>query len=286
MKSAVIPMNKNLLAGRLEEFSYDIHNIAWLSEASAKKSPRDVMDNFKVLVMISGSAKVHIGHNIYYTKSGDCLFFAPGSIYYAQIDDGVTCQFAAINFSVSGQGAAHSFAATLGIKDILVFPRLVEEQMAGHIQQVYAGQMENQVDRYYDVLLILKRLVAMAVYKRKSAVHSGYYAPAAEETVLRCHRHIINNLSADVTVDSLCRLCNVSQSYLYRCFKSVFGISAKEFILKTRLEHAAALLTGTDKSVGAVAADCGFSSGYRFSAAFKKWYGQSPTSYRKLHAKK
>lgn len=286
MKSGIIPFGKSVTAQNLENLDFRLLNIAYLNESSAKKSPRDVMDNFKALVMISGSAKVHIGKNIYFTAAGDCVIFAPGSLYYARIDEGQPCRLVAMNFSVEGKGGEEKFRQLLGIKDIMIFQSLVPEHMRTHLTNIYAGCYSDRVDQYYDALLSLKRLIAMAINHSKSLARKEYYAPTAEAVVLQCHRYIINNMALPVAVESLCRLCNVSQSYLYRCFKQVFDISSKEFIQNTKLEYAAGRLLQTDKTVAGIAADCGYANGYRFSAAFKKKYGVSPAGYRKLHSRK
>lgn len=286
MENGIKPFGKSVTAQNLEKLDFRLLNIAYLNESSAKKSPRDVMDNFKALVMVSGSAKVHIGKNVYFTCAGDCVMFAPGSLYYAQIDEGQPCRLVAINFSVEGKGGQDKFRELLGIKDIMIFQALVPEHMRTHLVNIYGGRYSDMVEQYYDTLLTLKRLVAMAINRHKAPAKKDYYAPGAEGVVLQCHRHIINNMSRPVTVDGLCRLCNVSQSYLYRCFKQVFDISPKEFIQSTKLEHAARRLLQTDKTVSGVAADCGYANGYRFSAAFKKQYGVSPAGYRKLKGKK
>ena len=66
MKSAVKILTDDGASARLDRLTYDIISIAWLDEAQAKKSPRDILNHYKILVMMKGQASIHIGRNIYY----------------------------------------------------------------------------------------------------------------------------------------------------------------------------------------------------------------------------
>ena len=101
MKSAVKILTEEKAAQRLDSLAYDIISVAWLEESSAKKSPRDILNYYKILIMHKGSATVYIDNTQYYIKKGDCVLFSPGSLYHAEISDEEGCRFAAINFALS-----------------------------------------------------------------------------------------------------------------------------------------------------------------------------------------
>lgn len=283
MKSAVKILTNEKAADRLDRFSYDIVSIAWLEESSAKRSPRDILNSYKVLVMLDGRATVFIGSDEYYIKSGDCVLFAPGSLYHAEIDDGQGCRFAAINFNLSTPLQDKDFKNMIGLKDIAVYPQLIDNNLTASVYNIFENGFRESDGHYYQLILLLKRLVGTIFYlgspvaSESGAKKSGN---SEENTVLLCHRYIINNPSEAVTVETLCNICNVSQSYLYKCCSNVLGISTKQFITNTKLDMAAKQLLQTDKSVSQVAADNGYSNGYQFSNVFKKKYGISPSGYR------
>ena len=54
-----------------------------------------------------------------------------------------------------------------------------------------------------------------------------------------------------------------------------------DFLLNVRLTKAKDLLTNSDKSVGEISDECGFSSANYFGLIFKKKEGLSPLQYRK-----
>ncbi len=283
MKSAVKIMVSERSAEMLDKFDYDIVSIAWLNETGAKRSPRDILNHYKVLVMLKGRATVFIGRRQYYIKAGDCVLFAPGSLYHAEIDDKGGCQFAAINFNLSTPLQDKDFKNIIGINDIAVYPQLVNDNVVQSVYNIFENGFAGSQGYYFQLILLLKRLVGTIFYLGapvtsqpvKQKAHSS-----EEATVLKCHRYIISNPSESVTVETLCRLCNVSQSYLYKCCSNVLGISTKQFITNTKLDMAAKQLLQTDKPVAQVASENGYGSSYRFSNVFKKNYGIAPTQYR------
>ena len=72
-----------------------------------------------------------------------------------------------------------------------------------------------------------------------------------------------------------------SVSWFRKRFTAVFGTSPCAYLMNLRLSHAKSLLAADELSVGGIAAACGYSDVYAFSAAFKKYTGISPSAYRK-----
>ena len=284
MKSTVKILSRDKSSDLLDRLNYDIVSIAWLNESTAKSSPRAVLNNYKLLVMLKGQASIYIGKNIYYTKAGDCVLFAPGSLYHAEISDRQGCQFVAINFTLSTPVQDKDFRNLLGLKDVAIYPDLIPENTMQFLYGVFERAVEESEGHYYYITLALKRLVGIVFYSghRLTGESTVKNTKLSEENiVMTCHRYLINNYNMAVTVEELCKLCNVSQSYLYKCFHNVLGMSTKEFITRTKLDMAARQLLQTDKTVTAIAAENGYSNAYRFSNIFKKAYGISPTLYRR-----
>lgn len=82
-------------------------------------------------------------------------------------------------------------------------------------------------------------------------------------------------------VDSLASECCMSASQLTRKCRSLMNDTPYNFIIKTRMEYAAALIRHSDKSVSEIAWECGYTEKSNFSRAFAKHFGKSPTQYKK-----
>ncbi|MBE5733393.1 MAG: helix-turn-helix transcriptional regulator, partial [Clostridiales bacterium] len=65
------------------------------------------------------------------------------------------------------------------------------------------------------------------------------------------------------------------RSYLYRIFKNHLGVGIKEYIIKTRMEHAQILLK-QGYSVNKTSLAVGYKDQTNFSKAYKKHFGVPP----------
>lgn len=81
---------------------------------------------------------------------------------------------------------------------------------------------------------------------------------------------------------TLAELCNLSESYFRRLFKTSFGVSPKQYILEARVNKAKALLELDNDKLLSIANECGFSNLYHFLRVFKEKNGCTPTEYKKM----
>jgi len=86
---------------------------------------------------------------------------------------------------------------------------------------------------------------------------------------------------ADLSLGSLAARTELSTFQLHRAFSAAAGETPKQFILRLRLDRAAAMLLAGADSVLDVALACGFQSHESFSRAFRRRYGMTPREHRK-----
>ena len=84
-----------------------------------------------------------------------------------------------------------------------------------------------------------------------------------------------------ITLDDLCEEVNISKQYCMRIFKKHMHTTINDYILTTRMKHAAYCLRHTYMNVNETASYLGFSGVSYFSRVFKKQFGYSPNEYRK-----
>jgi transcriptional regulator GlxA family with amidase domain len=101
-----------------------------------------------------------------------------------------------------------------------------------------------------------------------------------DERLKRAVACVLDQPASAHTVAGLAGTAGMSRSAFARTFSNTFHMSPMEFVAKTRLHHAAALLRGTDLPVKAIAASIGFASRSHFSRAFRAAYGSGPKSFR------
>jgi AraC-like DNA-binding protein len=81
-------------------------------------------------------------------------------------------------------------------------------------------------------------------------------------------------------VDDLAHAAGLSRAHFSREFRQAFGESPHAYLLTRRLERAASLLRGTDRSVADICLSVGLQSIGSFTTSFTRTFGRSPTAYR------
>jgi AraC family transcriptional regulator len=93
--------------------------------------------------------------------------------------------------------------------------------------------------------------------------------------------HEIRDANSEVSLDVLAARAGWSPFHFHRQFRRIVGETPKQYMLRLRLERAAArLATGTDPVVS-IAADAGFASHEVFTRAFRRQFGLTPSAYRR-----
>ena len=86
---------------------------------------------------------------------------------------------------------------------------------------------------------------------------------------------------SNLTLEEAAAKVSLSPAYLSRVFKEKSGTSFSELLLKTRMEKACEMLADIHYKSYDIAYYVGYDKPKNFSRAFKAYYGQSPSEYRK-----
>lgn len=84
-------------------------------------------------------------------------------------------------------------------------------------------------------------------------------------------------------VDKMANLAQLSRSRFSVLYKSFFGISPKEDLIRERMNMAKYLLCNTSTPVQEVSLRVGYENSYHFNKQFKKSVGTSPGRFRRDH---
>jgi len=93
-------------------------------------------------------------------------------------------------------------------------------------------------------------------------------------------RELANRFFEDENLDDTARRVGVSRRGLTSHFREITGESRQACIRRLRIDHARRLLSTTDRSIDAVAFECGFNDLSHFYRSFKMETGKSPRIYR------
>lgn len=97
--------------------------------------------------------------------------------------------------------------------------------------------------------------------------------------------YISKNINEKMTIQKLTLEFGVSVTHLQNAFRSVYGMPVISFIRMQKMQSAAQALIHTTRTIEEVAEEFGYENESKFSAAFKKIMGDSPSVYRREHSK-
>ncbi|MDB5851439.1 MAG: AraC family transcriptional regulator [Rhodoferax sp.] len=97
----------------------------------------------------------------------------------------------------------------------------------------------------------------------------------------RAKEMLSSRLDGDVSVADVADACRLSRSYFIRAFRETTGQTPHQWLLAQRIEHARALLAGSQLSLVEVAAACGFADQSHFTRVFAQGVGTSPGRWRR-----
>ena len=89
-----------------------------------------------------------------------------------------------------------------------------------------------------------------------------------------------------VNMEALAAKLGVAYSHFRRAFRTQTGFAPWQYVVHLRLTRARRLLASSDAKLDEIAERVGFSSGFHLSLSFKQAYGQSPTAWKKLLARR
>lgn len=99
-------------------------------------------------------------------------------------------------------------------------------------------------------------------------------------SLVRAIQDFEKHLSSDVTPAVLAERAELTPQRLSRLTKRLFGLTASQFIAKTRIAAASRLLRDTSETISNIAHTCGFCDHSAFTRAFRSATGVTPTDYR------
>jgi len=102
--------------------------------------------------------------------------------------------------------------------------------------------------------------------------------PILEKAKEFIRQHYSENLSVADISESV----NISQSLLFKLFRTEEKATPMEYLRRVRIERAGKLLFESRLKIRAIAAACGFSDTAYFCKVFKEQTGCSPASYREI----
>ena len=113
--------------------------------------------------------------------------------------------------------------------------------------------------------------------------HEGLHTKTgSQQYVSMAVQYIKNNFyHRELRVADIAAFIGIDRHYLSNIFAKEMGISPQQYLVRTRIDHAQALLRDLSLNVTEVAASVGYADSLWFSKMFHQYVGMSPTEYRR-----
>ena len=141
-----------------------------------------------------------------------------------------------------------------------------------------------QMEKRYIYHLESRELIALSELYDIVARINGYgYHNERYSVIEKAEQYLKDNAYSDLSIADVASISNISEVYFRKLFKEKYGISPSEYVAELRITKAKDLLLNQDVNISEIADQCGFSSIYSFSRAFKDIVGMSPNKFRKIY---
>lgn len=108
--------------------------------------------------------------------------------------------------------------------------------------------------------------------------HSGAHAP--DRRLDAALDFLYANYLRPISLEAVAGAALTSPSTIKRLFRSHLQACLSELLVHLRLGHACHLLVSTEKSIGFIASESGFSNPGHFFATFRQRHGMTPSAFR------
>jgi AraC-like DNA-binding protein len=130
-----------------------------------------------------------------------------------------------------------------------------------------------------DLTAILLTLLLARVRQAEPTRRRDQVPPVAPGLIMQVNQ-LAQGKGEQPSVKEMARSIGISSSHLRARFRASCGVSLGRHLRRLRLEKACGLLRLSPCRVSEAAEQCGFTSIYSFSRAFRNAYGVSPLAYR------
>ena len=135
---------------------------------------------------------------------------------------------------------------------------------------------------YMDLRFLQLKVIELLMLLSRIPQEEAERYCSSEQTQLAHHLrdHLLTSREGYVSLEQLAEEHGMSVSHLQKLFKQAYGVPVYRYVKEYRLEQAAVELVQSKKPITQIAQNAGYDNASKFSEAFRKRYGMTPSQYR------
>lgn len=244
-----------------------------ISKTYGTNRPNGLPD-WQIIYVFSGKMEHHFADgSIAYMVPGDIIIYPLGVLQRYRCVAELT-SYAWVHFTGH---ASSELVETTGFSPLKIFHTQVNSTAITYIHSMIE-EVRRQKPCYElkTVSIFLDYMSFLAREIKNESKKSAKYAK-----LLPALREIENNPFPHKTNEEYAALCGIDAYYFIHLFKEVTGLSPLKYATDLSMRKAGKLIGETDMDVGDISSSLGYDDPCYFSRKFRKFYGLTPSEYRK-----
>lgn len=234
--------------------------------------------HYEIYILLSGERNVTIGDATYHVKAGSaCLF--ESNIPHRSVGD---TDYSGICIHFSKKYLERYFLPEIVASLLACFKTPTIFVPEAYQKKLLVWNEAKSWRSASSYLLLAQILTDLSHFHYQYLKRAGEFVSENKASgPSRILNYIDANYAMIQSVNNIAESCGVSEAYIHRIVKQATALTVKEYINKLRLRHAIHEMDCTNNSLALIGRSCGFQSVSYFYRVFKKYYGMTPTEYRK-----
>lgn len=248
-------------------------------------------DEFEFIIMIEGTAQLHIENQSITLENGNAIFINSAILHSMEKvhDDPCRCHSLVFHARLIGGSVESVFWQKLInpiIQDTSLRYLYLDQsiQWQNEIIAYMSSAWQLIVDETIDFENETRYLLSKAF--RLLNTHQQVMIPLSKQEQINAERtkimlqFIEENYSSELTLKMIADSVSISKSACLRCFRQIINLTPIQYLIQYRIEKAAEALKNTNERVNEIAMNCGFSDISYFTKCFRELKGCTPLAYR------
>ncbi|MBR0456882.1 MAG: helix-turn-helix transcriptional regulator [Firmicutes bacterium] len=244
-------------------------------------------DGVEIMYVHKGVILVNAFNVVETVKEGQFIVHDPYVIHSAESitsDTVVTCINISGEYIDENDGLISSIVQR--VADTKEYVRLrndiLEWIYMGFMSGTTTDKMLWQMKKIFPSLQKFMSVALLNTNEKSTVVQEG---EKDHERLTRIINYLFNHHDETITLDSISSELYISKYYLSHYIKRAFGYTMKQALSYFRSEESTIDLLGSKMAIGEIASKHGFTSVRSYNEAFPRYYGISPSEYRRRHQK-
>lgn len=239
-----------------------------------------IYDYYLLHAVEAGQGAFRTESDVFNLGPGDCFLIHPGQLVSYVSNPSDPWKYRWVAFTGD---ASHDLVESAGfLPDFPVLHSSEMSQVPTYIQQIQERFHTKEESSHTAAIGYLHLIWAEIMNHTSRPLQLEVVEPQVQRTVKQMINYMTSQYAHPVSIEQMCTSLGYNRAYLSRIFKKETGISPVTYLLKLRIDQAKRLLRERPElSVEQVSASVGLTDPLYFSRQFKRFCGQSPSSYRK-----